>query len=48
MTQDPEPIYYIYRQLMNGRVQTGIVACTSIYDYMNDIIKKHECTRPAK
>ncbi len=48
MTQDPEPIYYIYRQLMNGRVQTGIVACTSIDDYMNDIIKKHEFTRPAK
>lgn len=48
MTQDPEPIYYIYRQLMNGRVQTGIVACTSIDDYMNDIIKKHEFTRPTK
>lgn len=48
MTQDQEPIYYIYRQLMNGRVQTGIVACTSIDDYMNDIIKKHEFTRPTK
>ncbi|OJV65674.1 MAG: hypothetical protein BGO41_07515 [Clostridiales bacterium 38-18] len=48
MSQDSEPIYYIYRQLMNGRVQTGIVACTSIDDYMNDIIKKHEFTRPAK
>lgn len=48
MTQDKEPIYYIYRQLMNGRVQTGIVACTSIDDYMNDIIKKHELTRVAK
>lgn len=42
------PIYYIYRQIMNGRVQTGIVACTSIDDYMNDVIKKHEFTRPAK
>lgn len=48
MSQDQEPIYYIYRQLMNGRVQTGIVACTSIDDYMNDIIKKHEFTRPTK
>lgn len=48
MTQDQEPIYYIYRQLMNGRVQTGIVACTSIDDYINDIIKKHEFTRVAK
>lgn len=48
MTQDAEPIYYIYRQLMNGRVQTGIVACTSIDDYINDVIKKHEFTRPTK
>lgn len=48
ITQDEEPTYYIYRQLMNGRVQTGLVACTSIDDYMNDIIKKHEFTRPAK
>lgn len=48
MTQDEAPIYYIYRQLMNGRVQTGLVACTSIDDYMNDVIKKHEFTRPTK
>lgn len=48
MTQDQEPIYYIYRQLMNGRVQTGLVACTSIDDYINDVIKKHEFTRPTK
>lgn len=48
LIQDEEPTYYIYRQLMNGRVQTGLVACTSIDDYMNDIIKKHEFTRPAK
>lgn len=48
MIQDEAPIYYIYRQLMNGRVQTGLVACTSIDDYMNDVIKKHEFTRPTK
>lgn len=48
MNQDQEPIYYIYRQLMNGRVQTGLVACTSIDDYINDVIKKHEFTRPTK
>lgn len=48
MNQDGQSNYYIYRQLMNGRVQTGIVACTSIDDYMNDIIKKHEFTRPTK
>lgn len=48
MNQDDASNYYIYRQLMNGRVQTGIVACTSIDDYMNDVIKKHEFTRPTK
>ncbi|MCD4711720.1 MAG: DUF1015 family protein [Clostridiales bacterium] len=48
MTSDDKANYYIYRQLMNGRVQTGIVACTSIDDYINDTIKKHEFTRPTK
>lgn len=48
LVQDAVPQFYIYRQLMNGRVQTGIVGCTSIDDYMNDIIKKHEFTRPDK
>jgi len=48
LIQDEKPKLYIYRQLMNGRVQTGIVGCTSIDDYMNDIIKKHEFTRPQK
>ncbi len=46
--QDETARFYIYRQLMFGRVQTGIVAVTSIDDYMNDIIKKHEFTRPVK
>lgn len=46
--QDGQPMFYIYRQIMDGRVQTGIVGCTSIDDYMNDIIKKHEFTRPEK
>ncbi len=40
--QDEKPCMYIYRQIMNGRPQTGIVACASIDDYINDIIKKHE------
>ena len=46
--QDEEPCLYIYRQIMNGRSQTGIVFCASIDDYMNDIIKKHEFTRADK
>lgn len=46
--QDKRPNLYIYRQIMNNRSQTGLVACTSIDDYLNDRIKKHEFTRPEK
>lgn len=46
--KDNESCMYIYRQIMDGRVQTGIVGCTSIDDYMKDIIKKHEHTRAEK
>ncbi len=45
---ESQPIFYIYRQIMNGRVQTGLVGCTSIDEYLNNTIKKHEFTRPAK
>lgn len=48
LIQDSMPKFYIYRQIMWGRVQTGIVGCTSIDDYVNDIIKKHELTRVEK
>lgn len=40
--------YYIYELTMDGRTQTGIVACASIDDYMNNVIKKHENTRADK
>ena len=40
--------YYLYRQVMNGRSQTGIVGCASIDDYINQVIKKHENTRADK
>lgn len=46
--QDPQPCYYLYSLVMNGRRQTGIVACSSIDDYFNNIIRKHEHTRPEK
>ena len=39
---------YIYKEVMNGRSQVGIVGCTSIDDYMNNVIKKHEHTRADK
>jgi len=46
--QDAQPMYYIYRLTMDGRDQTGLVARTSIDDYTNNIIKKHELTRKQK
>ena len=46
--QDDEAKFYIYRQIMNGRSQTGLVGCVSIDDYINSIIKKHELTRADK
>ncbi len=46
--QETEPKLYIYRQIMNGRAQTGIVGCAAIDDYMNNVIKKHELTRADK
>ena len=45
---DKKPYFYIYRQKMEHRVQTGLVACASIDDYMNNVIKKHELTRKEK
>ena len=46
--QDSSPCYYLYEQTMNGRSQTGIVACASIDDYLSGVIKKHENTRANK
>jgi len=48
MIKDEAPCIYIYRQVMNGRSQTGIVGCASIDDYKNNIIKKHEHTLAVK
>ena len=46
--QDDRPCLYIYKQVMNGRAQIGIVACTAVDDYRNNVIKKHELTRADK
>lgn len=46
--KDDKPGLYIYRQIMNGRSQTGIVGCVSIDEYLNNTIKKHEFTKPDK
>lgn len=48
LRQDENPSFYIYRQVMNGRSQVGIVGCASIDDYVNNVIKKHEHTLARK
>ncbi|MCH5170032.1 MAG: DUF1015 domain-containing protein [Oscillospiraceae bacterium] len=48
LVQDSKPMLYIYRQIMNGRAQTGLVGCTAVDDYINNVIKKHEFTRSDK
>ncbi len=45
---EDKPCYYIYELVMNGRSQTGLVCSSSVDDYENDVIKKHEFTRPEK
>lgn len=46
--RESKECYYIYQLIMNGRSQTGLVCVSSVDDYENDIIKKHEFTRPEK
>lgn len=48
LVEDGKANLYIYRQVMDGRVQTGLVACASVDEYINNIIKKHEHTRADK
>src|SRR5690349_3905481 len=46
--REEKPCYYIYQLVMDGRSQTGLVCVSSVQDYFDDIIKKHEFTRPEK
>ena len=48
MQQDQKACYYLYELTMEGRVQTGLVACSSVDDYLNGVIRKHENTLEAK
>jgi len=48
LVADDKPYLYIYAQTMFGKTQYGIVGCASVEDYMNNVIKKHELTRPDK
>lgn len=46
--QDQQPCFYLYRQIMGGHAQIGLVAAASCEEYLKNIIKKHELTRPDK
>ncbi len=46
--QDADAYYYVYAQTMNGKTQYGLVGCSGVQDYMDNVIKKHELTRPDK
>ncbi len=48
MVTDATPCFYVYRQIMNGREQTGLVGCAWVDDYIENRIKKHELTRADK
>lgn len=48
LLKEEKPCYYIYQLVMNGRSQTGLVCLSSVQDYFDDVIRKHEFTRPEK
>ena len=48
LIQEDAPALYVYQQIMGGHTQTGVVAGASVQEYENDLIKKHEYTRPDK
>jgi len=48
MQQDDVPSLYVYQLETDSRTQTGVFACASVQDYDNDVILKHELTRPDK
>jgi uncharacterized protein (DUF1015 family) len=45
---ESKPCYYIYQLIMGDKSQTGLVCCSTVEDYENGLIKKHEFTRPEK
>ncbi len=48
LRQDEQPCYYLYRQVMGTHSQVGLVAVSSCEEYLKNIVKKHEFTRPEK
>jgi uncharacterized protein (DUF1015 family) len=48
LVEDEAPTLYFYRQQMGDHVQTGLAGCFSVDEYEQDLIRKHEKTRPDK
>jgi len=48
LVQDSQPNFYLYRQIMGGHSQTGLVTAASCEEYLRGVIKKHELTRVDK
>lgn len=48
LLRDGAPALYLYRQIMGGRAQAGLVGCVHVDDYERDVIRKHEKTRQDK
>lgn len=48
LRRDPEPVFHLYRQVMGGHRQVGLVGLASCAEYLENIVKKHELTRPDK
>ncbi len=48
LKQDAQPCFYLYRQIMGQHSQVGLVAAASCQEYLDNVIKKHEFTRPDK
>lgn len=48
LVQDDKPCFYVYKQKMGDHVQVGLAAAASVEEYAQNVIKKHELTRPDK
>jgi len=48
LIQDERACFYVYMQMMEGRVQTGVVSCFHVLEYEEGRMKKHEHTRADK
>ena len=48
LRRDPSPRFYFYRQVMGSHSQTGLVGLASCREYRDNVVKKHELTRPDK